>query len=189
MARIDSLRDRWETITPREQRLVLALGVTFVVVILVWVGLRISDGLSAIEARNDQARMALRTLHNYRLAQSEQPRTPEVDLENNPVKLESYLESIASEVGIEIPRFNSVSPATRDGFVETSTQIEIRKLSIEELKDFLERVEGRSKKVVVRSLNIKRQFNDNEKLDVKMTVSTFAREKKAQDATPDSQEG
>lgn len=178
---LDKLRDRWEGISPRERRLVSALGVTFVAVILAWIGLRINDGLVAIEKRNDEMRRALLALQNHRASAGVQSAAPEVALADQPVKLETYLSSIADEVGIKIPAFTPQPPVTRDDYTESSTRIEVRNVTIYELKDFLEKVESKSNLVVIKSLEIKTSFRDKSKLEVEMLVSTYSKPQEAAD--------
>lgn len=185
---MDQLRDRWENLSPRERRLVVALGITFVAVILIWIGLRIGDGLQAIEHKNTEIRKALTALQTYRASGARDTSAPEVALPDEPVKLETYLSKIADEVGVKIPAFNPRTPVTRDDYTETSTRIEIRDVSIYELKDFLEKVESRSQLVVIKSLDIRRHFRDKEKLELSMVVATYAKPQ-AEEGSDDSQEG
>jgi type II secretory pathway component PulM len=176
-------RERWDKLAERERRLVLALGVTFVAVILISVGLRINKGLSEIEKRNADTRRALAALQNYRMSDSKQADEPAVTLSDKPVRLETYLSGIADEVGVKIPAFNPLAPTTRDDVMENSTKIEIRDMSINDLTQFLEKVETKSPTVVVKQLNIQRHFRDKEKLNVNLVVSTFSK------ATPEGGDG
>jgi general secretion pathway protein M len=167
------LRDKWERITPRERRLVVALGSTFVVVILLWVGFTISDGLAAIEAKNKTTREALRSLqvHRAEVAQGASSDVPTIPKEA--VRLQTYLEGIAKDVGVNIPGYTPRTPVTRGDYTEVSTSIEMRGLSIYELKDFLEAVEKRSNVVAITDLRVKQHFREPEKLDVEMIITTY----------------
>ncbi|MEZ4368313.1 MAG: hypothetical protein R2939_18850 [Kofleriaceae bacterium] len=55
----ESLRDRWDGISPRERRLVVTLLVALPLTLLIYLGMQISDGLDAIEARNARTRKAI----------------------------------------------------------------------------------------------------------------------------------
>lgn len=173
---LDGLRNRWEQISEREQRLVVALGITFVIVIVIWVGLQINERLTALEEENTKTRKALAALQVYRIegadaqAQNDMPEIPDT-----PVGLDTYLSGIANEVEIKIPNFNPLTPQSDDDFTQTATQIEIRNLTIEQLKDFLQKVESKSDVVIIRKLNIKQHFRDKAKLDIRMEVATFAK--------------
>ena len=187
-SRMDQLRDRWERMSSREQRLVAALGITFLVVVLALLWRSIGSGLADIEEGNEDTREALSVLHAYRLGEAEAPGDERpVEIAKEPVRLQSYLEGIATQVGITIPGFNPQTPVTREGIVESSTRIEVDGLSLQELADFLEKVETQSDQVVIKSLDIKQNFRDKEKLDAKMIVTTFSKEKK--DDADEEEEG
>lgn len=180
---MERLRDRWEQISPREQRLILALGITFVVVVLFLLGRGITGGLDALNEKNQEARATLRVLHDYRQNQGNSAgEAQEVKLPDEPVKLQSYLEGIAGEVGISIPGFNPQADATKEGVVTASTRFQIRGISLQQLTDFLEKVETKSPHVVVQSLDIKRDFREKQKLDIDMHVTTYANAKKSEEA-------
>lgn len=175
---MERLRDRWEQISPREQRLILALGITFLVVVLFLLGRGITGGLDALDEENQKARATLRVLHDYRQNMGA-GEVKEVKLPDEPVKLQSYLEGIAGEVGITIPGFNPQADATKEGVVTASTRFQIRGISLQQLTDFLEKVETKSPHVVVQSLDIKRDFRDKQKLDIDVQVTTYANAKKS----------
>lgn len=175
---MERLRDRWEQISPREQRLILALGITFLVVVLFLLGRGITGGLDALDEENQKARATLRVLHDYRQNMGA-GEVKEVKLPDEPVKLQSYLEGIAGEVGITIPGFNPQADATKEGVVTASTRFQIRGISLQQLTDFLEKVETKSPHVVVQSLDIKRDFRDKQKLDIDVQVTTYANARKS----------
>lgn len=178
---MDSLRERWERITPREQKLVILLGLTAVGIALALVGFAISDGLSAREAKNKRTRHALSLLREVRAAGADRSvDTPQVKIPDQPTELESYLEEIGKEVGVPIPGYSPRPKATKGKFTEVSTRIEVRGITILELKDLLEQIETKSKVVVVTNLHVKRHFRDMDKLDVDMVVSTFYRDNKSE---------
>ncbi len=151
----------------------MVLAAVFVVGCLSWVAVAISSGLRAIDDTNVELRQALEAMDVYRKAGGPQA-GPDVEIPKEALKLDSYLEQAANSVGIEIPEFNPRTPVERGAYVETSTRIELRELTILQLKDFLERIES-DRRVVVSNLNIKRDFRDKEKLDVDMVVSTFSK--------------
>ena len=169
---LDSLRMRWEGISEREQRLIAVLGITFVVVIVVWVGMQIDKRLTVLEQKNAKMRKALSALQLYRADGGDAQTGPQVAIPKKPVKLQTYLEGIAEEVGVKIPGFNPRPPQESGKYTENSTRIEIRKMSIGELAEFLQKVEG-NPVVVIKALNIRQHFRDREKLDVRMDVATY----------------
>jgi hypothetical protein len=179
MAATDKLRERWERITPRERRLVALLGVTAVILILGWVWFTIAGGLDSIETKNEKKREALRKLDTFRRdkamgAGGGDDSAPKVDIPGQPIELESYLERIAKDVGVEIPGYNSLPEGTKGNYQQVSTKVTIKGLDILMLKDLLYRIEtGGGGAVIVDELHVKREFRDDTKLEATMVVSTF----------------
>jgi general secretion pathway protein M len=178
MAATDKLRERWERITPRERRLVTLLGVTAVVLILGWVWFTIAGGLDSIEAKNEKKREALRKLDTYRRDKAAgggiDDSAPKVDIPGQPIELESYLERIAREVGVEIPGYNSLPEGTKGNYQQVSTKVTVKGLDILMLKDLLYQIEtGGGGVVIVDELHVKREFRDETKLEATLVVSTF----------------
>lgn len=186
----DSLRMRWEGISEREQRLIVVLGITFVVVIVVWVGMQIDKRLTTLEKKNVKMRKALKALHMYRAEGAEVQTGPKVKIpiEKDAKKLQTYLEGIATNVGVKIPGYNPRPPQKDDKYTENSMRIEIRKMTVGELADFLQQVEA-SPVVVIKSLNIRQHFRDREKLDVRMDVATYFKNAKKGDEDSQDSEG
>ncbi len=185
---VDKLRDKWERISPREQLLVGLLGSSAVVIVLLWVAFTIRDGINGIELKNQRTRDALGALDRWRDdADSRRPTGPKVVIGKEAVDLTAYLDKIAEEVGLTIPGYTRRPPATKGKYTELSTRIAIRGVTVGELKDFLERVEGNNKLVVILDLQVKHNFRSRggEKLDLDMVVATY----KQTEAKPDDKKG
>lgn len=177
MAALDTLRDKWDGITPRERMLVIVLGVSFVVTVLFYIAFGIRDRLDAMEASNARMRKALEVLQEYRVhGRATEAPGPAAQIGAEPVKLESYLDRAAEKVGIKVPAYKPRTPATKpNGFVMHTVELNVNALTIEQVKDFLEAIENENKLVFVSSLNLKRSFSDREKLDLKIEVSTYSK--------------
>ena len=190
---LEQLRDKWDRITPREQLLVGVLGASAVVIALLWVAFTIRDGLDAIETKNQRTRDALGALDRWRVdADKKKPSGPKVVIGKDAVNLTSYLDKIAEEVGLTIPGYTRRPPATKGKYTELSTRISIRGVTVQELKDFLERVEGKNKLVVIIDLQVKHNFRSRtgEKLDLDLVVATYKQaEVKAEDKKEGGEEG
>jgi hypothetical protein len=176
----DKLRDKWDSITPRERRLVVVLGIAIPTVLIIFLGLKISDGLDAREHRVHRMRKALNVLADLRVrgeqkqaddALAEMKRTP-------PIQLETYVGKAADKIAIARPPVTPGSSVVKDGFVTKTVRFEVRDLTVTQAKDLLEALETGSKLVVVTSLSINRKFRDEEKdkLDLKLEVTTYAYE-------------
>lgn len=176
---IDRMREKWESITPRERNLVMLLGTSTVMVLLLWLGLQIRDGLSAIEKRNEATRKALAALLEFRAkGGNKTPSTPSVVIGDEPVKLETYLDETAAETPIgNIPRHNKRNDVTEGDYVITSERFALQGVTLPALTEFLEKVESKNHAVVISELQIKRDFREKEKLNVDMVVSTYSKKK------------
>ncbi|WP_428266094.1 type II secretion system protein GspM [Haliangium sp.] len=187
---MDKLRDRWEQFSPREQRLLLLLSVAFVATVFVLLGRGISGGLDALTQKNQDTRQVLAALADYRDSRSEKDAdAPVVALPDEPIKLQSYLEGIANDVGVSIPGFNPQAGVSKEGVVTASMRFDIRGLSLAELTTFLEQVETRAESVVVESLEIRRHFRDKDKLDASMLVTAYANPQKKEEASEGAGDG
>jgi hypothetical protein len=177
MAAFDKLRDKWQSITPREQRMVVLLAVSTVVVLVIVAALQIRDGLTALEAKNAKSRRALKALTEYKAqAHAVTGDDPSKLIGPEPIKLETYLYRAAEKAQVTLTGVNARGAGTAKGsFTPHSATVEIRELTITQIKDFLEAIETESKIVVVSSLQIRRNFRDKEKLDLNIEVTTWSK--------------
>jgi hypothetical protein len=178
MAFQDSIKHKWDGITPRERALVVLLGISVPLIFLLWMALGIRDRLDAMEKGNAKMRRALIVLNEYRARGGGPASTasgPVIGTE--PVKLESYLDKAAEKVGIKVPSYKPHAVLAKgNGFSMHTVDLSVAGLSIEQAKDFLEAIESDNKLVVISALNVKKNFSDKEKLDIKLEVSTFSKE-------------
>jgi type II secretory pathway component PulM len=177
MAFVDTVREKWDAITPRERRIVVIGGAAAIVTIVLWLGMSIRDGLSAIEHRNARMEKALDALIDVRAHGVKKADANDVvaTMGTETLALETYLSKAADQVKITVPSYNPRTPVEKNGFVTKTTQIELRDLTIEQVKDFLEQIESGNKLVQVTSLTLNRNFRDKDKLDAKLEVSTYAK--------------
>jgi hypothetical protein len=179
MALADSARDFWDRISPRERKLVVLLAVAAPILIALWLGSSIKDGLDQRDQRNEQMRRALATLAELK---SRGPLTspqddPLKDIGPEPLSLDTYLDNAAKKAGFPIKTTTPHTPVTRNGFVTTSVSLNVDDLEIDKLKTFLQEVETASKAVAITSLETSRDRRDRTKIDAKLIVSTYSREK------------
>lgn len=174
---LDKLRDKWDAITPRERKIVVLGGVAAVVTVVLWLSLSIRDGLHAIEHRNARMESALDTVAELKARGAKKPGDDDLvsTIGTEPVRLETYLSKAAEAVKITVPSFNPRTPIEKNGFRTYVMQIELRDLTIEQVKDYLEQIETGNKLVQVTALTLNRNFRDKEKLDAKLEISTYAK--------------
>jgi type II secretory pathway component PulM len=172
---VDNLRDKWEAITPRERKIVVFGGIAAILTIVLWLAFSIRDGLHAIEHRNARMESALDTLSELRVRGQQKPAGDDIvsTIGTEGVRLETYLSKAAESVKITVPSFNPRTPVEKNGFRTKSTSLELRDLSIDQVKDYLEAIETGNKLVQVTALTVNRNFRDKEKIDLKLEVSTY----------------
>jgi type II secretory pathway component PulM len=170
-------RDFWDRISPRERAMVVILGVCTPIILAVWLGLNIHDGLVAKEANNEQARRALNVLADLK---ARGPATPTDDVVATmgvePISLDTYLTNAAQKAGFTLKGTTPRNPVTKNGFVTNSVSCTVSDLSIDQLKRFLQEIESASKVVIVTRLDVRRDNRDKEKLDATLEVSTYSKE-------------
>src|SRR5258705_6648306 len=117
----DKLRDKWESITPRERRLVVVLGIAIPTVLIIFLGHRISNGLDDREHRIDRERKALVVLQNLRISGvGAEKQTDEALAEmkkGTPIVLETYVGKAFDKIQIARPTVTPGTNQTKDGFV------------------------------------------------------------------------
>jgi hypothetical protein len=179
MAFADRARDFWDRISPRERKLVLLLAIAAPITLAIWLGFSIKDGLVEREARIDKMRRAIAVVADLK---ARGPATapaddPLKDIGPEPLSLDTYLDNAAKKAGFPLKGTTPHTPITRNGFVTTSVSINIDDLEIDKLKTFLQEVESASKAVAITSLETQRDRRDRTKMDAKLIVSTYSREK------------
>ncbi|MBI4509993.1 MAG: type 4a pilus biogenesis protein PilO [Deltaproteobacteria bacterium] len=180
MALFDVIQNRWELLGERERRLFSLLGVTFVLFVLLVLGYFINDGLSSIEEKNQLTREALRDIEEKREEYLEAKRNPTDvtrQITSEAPSMASYLEQIANEVGVQIPESNERQATTKGKFSERTIDVKLRGVTVEQLAQFLQRIETHSQIIVTQRLFVKTHFSQKEKLDVELTVATYERAK------------
>lgn len=171
-------RDFWDRISPRERKLVILAAIAAPVIVALWLGLAIHDGLSAMERRNEDMREALNIVADLKARGPQTPKDRTVeDMPDTAVSLETYLSNAATKAGVPWKGSTPHTPVTKNGFVTSSVSCSLDDVELDKVKAFLQEVETGSKYVAVTSIDIKRD-RDPTKVDVKLGVSTYSKEKK-----------
>jgi len=175
MALVDTVRDKWDNITPRERKMVVLLGISSAVIVVLFLAFAISDGLDSLEARNQKMRKALVVLADLKARGANKPTDdPTALIGTTPLSLPSYLDPIADRAGFKIPQTTPRQPVTKGEFTIDAVYIEPRDLTINQVKDLLEGIES-NKVVQITSLTVTRNFRDKDKLDLRLEVETYSR--------------
>ncbi|HEU0032928.1 MAG TPA: type II secretion system protein GspM [Kofleriaceae bacterium] len=179
MAITDRARDFWDRISPRERKLVIIAGIAAPLIVAIWLGLSIRDGLNSMEERNDKTRHALEIVEDLKLRGNHEPTEDAPTIPNEPLGLETYVSNAAKKTGLTFKGpIDSRPKVVRNGFVTTTISCALDDVTTDQLKAFLQDVESGSKVVAVTHLDIKRDFRDKKKLDASFEISTYSLEAK-----------
>ena len=171
-------RDFWDRISPRERKLVVLAGIAVPVILIMWLGSSIQEGLVEMEERNDKTRRALVILDDLKTRGPAQPEDPALrEMGTEPLSLDTYLDNAAKKAGFTLKGTTPHNPVTRNGFVTTSVSVNVDDLELDKLKTFLQEIETVSKVVVVTSLDTVRDRRDRTKVDARLVVTTYSRER------------
>jgi hypothetical protein len=187
MAALDSLRNKWESITPRERRMVVLLGASVVVVLVLYVALAIRDGMVALEKKNARARKALAQLTTLKA----QPVAAggQADVPAEAVPLVSYLFTAAGKASVTLGAVPTKDPQTRGSYTVHGAGLELRDLTLQQAMEFLEAIENDSRAVVVTGLQLRRNFRDKAKIEMSIDVSAYSKSAPAAAADDDKGDG
>lgn len=163
----------------REKRLV---GITALVAIFVFFGGTYWGVNSHLESREKRVRnlqtslSQIRALEGqYRAAEAQEKQSAR-RLKTNSVSLFSVLQKSAAQLGLVLNDLNERQLPLKDGeLTQVSVDVNLKQVSIDKLNSFLEKIEGRSTGGVIKitKLKVKTRHDNEELLDVSMTVATW----------------
>lgn len=175
-----NLRERFDQLEPREQKLVLGMGgvVAFMIVLLVPIVLAATA--SSKRKENDATHDVMAAILAARptLEQGDAKRNTVLARYARPAPpLAGMLEQLATAHSIEIPESQDRPPVPHANkrYEERSTKIELQKVGMKNLSTFLESIETSGLPVRVSGLNIRKRAGENDSWDVSITVSAFDR--------------
>lgn len=198
-SRMQSLFDAFDRLSTREKVMVAGLGGAFFITVVSVIALVFSNQIGALEQRNQATAETLAevmTLKDAYLAQKAKLDAKKDLLDNNNLRLVRELENAARRYGIEIEDFKETkqaltenarrargrsgeegAPAKVIDLMEVSQTVTLRKVSLEQLANFLALLEKKREPIRVTDLNIQTLSSDPQVLRVvKVTVSTYRNE-------------
>jgi len=174
------ITDAFDRLTSREQRLVLIAGAAVTVFVFAAVVLGTLGALDAkakrVEIKRGQLDQILSLEDAYKQAEAEEKRAIQ-RLKSNNISLFSLLQKTAQQLGLTLNDLNERKLPVKDAedVTEINVEVNLNKVSIDRLNQFLEAIEGKSKSGLVKiiKLKVKTRFDDPDLLDVNMTVATW----------------
>ena len=174
-----ALREWYDGLAERERKGLLVLGAVFMVFCLLLVPYGTSSMLGSKREHNEDLRKAIS------LVQRSRDRVDEIKerkdavakrYDNQAPALAGFIENGARKSGLEIPESQDRADVPHGKkFVERSTVVRLRKVSLLPLVNMLEALENSKHPIVISRLNIRRRGREPDSYDVELGVSAFDR--------------
>jgi general secretion pathway protein M len=173
------LRERLDTLQPRERRLLNILVAVFVVIVVLLLPIGVSAMLANSRSKNEELREAIERLLAERDQIQERNDKNQGVLaryKNQAPALASFIDSHAKQLSLEIPEFKD-RPAVPHGkdYEERATDIRIKSVNMRPLVLFLERIPQSQYPISITKLNVRRRGTEPDEWEAAMTVSAFHR--------------
>lgn len=189
-----NLRERYDNLEPREQRLLLIMGGVLAFLIVLLIPILLSATVASQKGENESIREVMAAIEEARpaLEHQETERQRVLARYARPAPpLAGFLEAQATANGIQIPESQD-HPVVPHGkkYEERSTKIVLQKVGMKNLAKFLEAVVNAGYPVRISSINVHRRGMEPDSYDVTVVASAFDRkepEKKAAASEPSAQ--
>jgi len=175
-----TLRERYDRMAPREQKLLTIFGGILGVVFLVAAPIALAATTAARKAENNSMREAMSAIAAAR-SDLERIEAARVKIEARYAQpappLAGFLEQLAAMNKIQIPESQDrpVIPHGNKRYEERSTKIELQKVGMKNLSLFLEAVENAGYPLRVSALAIRKRAVEPDSWDVSVQISAFDR--------------
>jgi general secretion pathway protein M len=177
---VETLYNTFLGLQPREQIMAMVVtGIVLILVIIMPISLansRISKLEKDISTSREQINDVAREIGDYN---SEKSRLNAVESQLRSgfdTSISTTIESLASQSGIKenVESLKEKPLAPSDIFDEASVDVKIARITLEQLVDFLYKVEGEKGRVLrVKQLQTKPRYDNRKLLDASFQVSTF----------------
>ncbi|RLB61226.1 MAG: hypothetical protein DRI90_11855 [Deltaproteobacteria bacterium] len=171
-----SLRSKLETMSPREQKLLAALGMVVVAFIFLGTPAYVYSELWSAREHNADIRKLLGRMDKASelLAKRKRERQARALLYSKPAPaLASFIESMAQSYGLQVPESTDRADIAAKGFTERVTVIKMRKVNLLPLVKMLEKIERSGHPVAITMLSIKARATVPDEYDVQLGVSAY----------------
>ena len=179
--RIDDMKSSLSRLSPREWLALGALGLVLVLGSATVVGYMIVSGLEELAERNDAMRKAIKDLQlngSKYMSQRQRLAALEVRMSRAPLKLNSFVEKVAKDVGLEIAETGQINPVEGDLFVQRGLEVKLRKVGLKQLAQLIKELENSPHIVQITRLSVSARWGEHKDLDVEMVVSTYEKRAK-----------
>lgn len=179
-AALSTVRGAFAGLSPREKRLLIALGAVFATLMFLGFWVWSHRKLDAIDTERADMVEALRVIQRSRPRIAARNQRRDALLARYRTKappLTSYVEEQAHAANVQVVEAQD-RPNTPSGvhFTQRSVSIRLRQVSLEAIADFFERIEAASFPIAITSVRIRRRFGEANKYDVDdLVITTYDR--------------
>jgi len=175
----DRLSNRLQRFTPREQRLLGVMGLVLGCGLLLVVGYIFASTASQVREDNDERRRVLQMLRMQSgdfMAGLERNRRDQEKLNNNDLRLTTFIESRAATNGISFPsNFSDREVPGPDGVTSYQTTADFASLELAEVATLLNAFDSTQELVYIQDISISPARAREGGLFTKITLVTFRR--------------
>ena len=177
MTLVDRLSGWFSDLSPREQRLIGILAGIFglVIAFLVWV--RVSDAFGGVRAEMERAQALTAEIEEKREDLSAKFAAQAEKRERDPVpKLATFLEEISNRRAVPVDNYGAEKtiPTKDKRYAETSMEVKLKKVTLEQASSFLEEVENASEAAYTKQLELNLPRKDQrDSFDVTLNIATY----------------
>ena len=191
---MNAIRAWYGGISDRERDLLTVLSALFALVALLLIPYSVHSSLSSHRDHNEALHKAIRVVQASRgrnVEVNERREQVERRYRNKAPALAGFIENAARKNNLEIPESKD-GPEIPHGkdkeFIERSTMVQLRRVSLLPLVTMLETIENAGHPIAVTRLRITRQTREPDMYDVQLGVSAFDRAEK-KETKPSPSEG
>jgi general secretion pathway protein M len=175
-----SVRERFDRMEPREQKLLLGLVGIFGFMVVLIIPVVLAATTSSRNKENSSIREVMQSIEDAgpTIELRDAQRQKVLSRYGRPTPpLAGFLEQLATTHSIEIPESQDrpVVPHGGKRYEERSTKIELQKVGMKNLSLFLESIETSSFPVRVSGLDIRKRATEPDSWDVSLVVSAYDR--------------
>ncbi len=168
----------FERLSPREKVLVMVMVGAVLSFAAMMVGFGVNMSLTKLEDRLETKRdsyVRIASLETRYQQAKETLKKTKSEIDGNRGNLTQNIGTIAADNGVEIYQVTSTKGAVdkKAKIREESVKVELQRVELEPLLRFLETIEERNKLFFIRSVNMRRRYDNKAQIDVSFLVSTL----------------